>query len=1141
MPYRNIKYIATTIVLFFLAPQGHVGVAATSDSYVSEQIEAALAALEKGEHWTAMAEAESALDDLGSPPDRWGKARALALLGVLATRAELFSRALQAYEDSYSALESLGDRFGASSVLVAQGEARRLFEQPAEALALLDKALDRIDDINKSPIGLELRSLEIFGTLQGIDLKVQRWRRFLNSAQPFVVQMLETHARRRRAAALVDLGRHEEALGELQHALELSAGLLGFFDAEILLELALIAETLERWEDADRRYQLAQDAAARFGQRDLQASALRRRARLLSARGFFEEALRPLERWLLLAERSGGRRERAMVLNDLGWQLSVLDRHKEALHRFDEALAFAEQLAVPDSGLTSTILDSLATSYLLLGRPGRAEPLLERSLDLARQLGDPQRLAIAHYHLGRLAHWRTRGDDAVSQFQKVVELARRVNSGYLEASGLQSLASVHAMAGRYQEALRFQSRALELAREMGDSSGQAASRINLSMLYANLGQLDLARSQAKRARSLAATLGNRALLKAASDTLAIIHLLTGQHEQALKQFEISLQGARSSGDVAALVEALGAIAVTQIILGRPEAALPRLREAVDRAHASESPDLLASTHLVRALALWRLERLGEAELELKTAVEIFEVSGIEHSYALGLAGLGALSWKADRPDDALLHLRTSAELLESLQRELKAAGLVTSFAGYSPRAVYDLLVEVAVEQGRPDDAFAYAERTKARAFLDDLGNPRSTLGSRDRKRLGELMSVRQQITLLEWQLREDRTLDVVGGLAGDFAGGERQLRQLHRTYRSLRLELERSDPAIAARRRIEPVSLGSAQIHLGPDQSLVAYYVLDQEVLAWVVDHESKHLKRLPISRTELRRRVRLLHRQLSEREFDLETAAWLHRQLISPLEPFLRHQRLLIVPHDVLHLVPFAGLRAAAGDRYLSERFTLGLLPSASALPVLVERRTAGGGRPLVLGDPDGSLPEAAAEAATVAAFLGTEAHLGAEARESRLTVASGDLDVLHLATHGVVDSADFLFSYLKLAPGHGLDGRLETQEILDLELSGTRLVVLSACGAGQGQLTHGDEFLGMVRAFLVAGSAAVISPLWAVDDAAGRALMAAFYTALGDGHDPSSALRQAQLALRAGGEWESPYFWASFTFTGDPGGFAP
>ncbi|MCC6124948.1 MAG: CHAT domain-containing protein, partial [Pirellulales bacterium] len=96
------------------------------------------------------------------------------------------------------------------------------------------------------------------------------------------------------------------------------------------------------------------------------------------------------------------------------------------------------------------------------------------------------------------------------------------------------------------------------------------------------------------------------------------------------------------------------------------------------------------------------------------------------------------------------------------------------------------------------------------------------------------------------------------------------------------------------------------------------------------------------------------------------------------------------------------------------------------------------------------------------------------------------------------------------------GDDGIMTAEEIVALNLRGTRLVVLSACDTGLGRVSGGEGVMGLVRAFQLAGARNVVASLWKVDDQATAALMQLFYYKLWkENKRPIDALREAQLAI--------------------------
>jgi CHAT domain-containing protein len=113
--------------------------------------------------------------------------------------------------------------------------------------------------------------------------------------------------------------------------------------------------------------------------------------------------------------------------------------------------------------------------------------------------------------------------------------------------------------------------------------------------------------------------------------------------------------------------------------------------------------------------------------------------------------------------------------------------------------------------------------------------------------------------------------------------------------------------------------------------------------------------------------------------------------------------------------------------------------------------------------------------------------------------------------------------------------DGILTAKEASGLNLLGTKLVVLSACDTGVGEIKNGEGVYGLRRALVLAGSETQVMSLWPVSDEGTRDLMIDYYRGLKAGQGRSEALRLVQLKMIATGSHKHPYFWASFIQSGE------
>jgi CHAT domain-containing protein/lipopolysaccharide biosynthesis regulator YciM len=105
--------------------------------------------------------------------------------------------------------------------------------------------------------------------------------------------------------------------------------------------------------------------------------------------------------------------------------------------------------------------------------------------------------------------------------------------------------------------------------------------------------------------------------------------------------------------------------------------------------------------------------------------------------------------------------------------------------------------------------------------------------------------------------------------------------------------------------------------------------------------------------------------------------------------------------------------------------------------------------------------------------------------------------------------------------------DGILSAFDIANMNLSGTKLVVLSACETGLGDIQGTEGVYGLQRAFKMAGADYILMSLWEVPDKQTAELMEKFYTFWLDGIPMTMAFAQAQQAMKLKYE---PYFWAGF-----------
>lgn len=460
-----------------------------------------------------------------------------------------------------------------------------------------------------------------------------------------------------------------------------------------------------------------------------------------------------------------------------------------------------------------------------------------------------------------------------------------------------------------------------------------------------------------------------------------------------------------------------------------------------------------------------------------------------------------------------------AVLLESSQ-QLAASAREQLLQRQRWRKLYRLWSESLLEQDRPQEALEALERGRR---ADD-----------QQRRLATQLdaSVGQSLAARRALLQEQ----VLGPTSG--------APQVKESLQGLDLE--------STRLQVPPVAQWERVCQALPeDFAVLCYFSLEDRLCLFALDRQGLTRASVALSRAGLDQRVREFRRHLVQipierpevvapgwldRAYGQEyrrLAGELHNHLIAPLAPRLEGKRVLgILATGTLQYLPFSALLPEGGDAsdFLCRRWACVQLTGLESLLDLMAYPPGEIQSWCGLGDPDGSLPFASREVQAIAGqFSRPQVYLGARARSEVLQFVPPAPEALHLATHGYLDSANPRSSYLLMA-----GSRLRISDIYRLPLAETRLVVLSACQSGLGEVEPGSEITSLSDAFRVAGSRAVLASLWKVADESTAQLMQSFYR-----HCPrlgsAGALRQAEVELLDRPETSHPFFWAPFVLSGD------
>jgi CHAT domain-containing protein len=862
---------------------------------------------------------------------------------------------------------------------------------------------------------------------------------------------------------------------------------------------------------ADRAEPLLRQSLAiseEIGDRDGMAFAFSQLGRVRNMQARYDEArdfhTRSFELWNDLGDRQGV----AVALNNVGAMYRAVGDYMTALDYYERSLDALEQLG--DRRGSSTVLDNMGSVARALGDHAKARTLALRALEIREALND--RLGISHSMNALAVLHQAEGNYAAALVAQHKSLAIRQSLGAAHgtAEALNNVAQVYQAQGDYAQAVSYLTRALAVNEQVGSKSLLAEIQTHLGELFSLQGRDAEALKSLKRSLTISQAAGYKSQAAEGLYTLGRLYLKQGRTASAAEALQQSLELHQSPGALRGRADALIELGEVELRRGHHERGLARASEGEQLARTMELPDVR-----------WR-----------------------------ALTTVGRIAVAMRRPGDARRAFDEAIAVVEDLRVNVAGGDETRSRFFADRQAPYREQIALALAESRTADAFSFAERSKARALLDVLRGDRlpiaGAMTEQERKKelafRTALSSVNSQVVMAAQAAPRD----------------EARVTALRRRRDAKRLEYEDFQSALYASHpelRIQRGAIPIAQAHeagallSSPSAAIVEFVIGQLRVWAFTIDASGTKVFELPLSGAELARQVERFRGQLAARDLRApETARQLYDRVLGPLRTVLRGKKdVTVVPDGVLWNLPFQALQSSTG-RYLIEDVAISYAPSVTALreTMRLRRRTAGPSL-LAFGNPalpTGAepLPDAEVQVRQLGKWYGASSrvYVGADASEARWKAEAPRHDILHLASHGVVDNRSPLYSYVALARSGGDsadDGLVEAWEIMNLPLK-ARLVVLSACETARGQLSAGEGVIGLMWAVFVAGSPATLVSQWKADSSSSTRLMVAFHKAWNGGRSGVSKARALQLAslelLRAR-DSAHPFHWAGYILVGD------
>ena len=1137
----------------------------------------------------------------------------------------LYKESLEKYEEALEIAQKLNDKGRIAFLMGSIGVIYKQNRQYDKALDYYQKSVDMYNELGNK------KYVSIFtGYMANVYLAQGKPKKALGVYEKALAMAREIKDKKSEAAALGNIGNIYSAMGEYKKAIANfeKAAKMGsevgdkVGEGRFTTNMGVLYNYLGEYKKAKENYEKAAKIVSSNGDRVMEAFIRGRSGDLSLTMGDYDAALDSFEEALKISKEMKNQRFQVKYLMGLGRTFAKTGNMEESLKHYEKAREIVKNIG--SKILEGGIETGIARAYRTNGKLNSAIKHFNNALSLYQEANSKGGEGSVLSSLARTYLILGENEKALDYFKKALVIAKERKKWKTVAENFGNIGITYSDMGKYREAVKFYEQAMVIAEKLGDMASAGAAKINIGLAYARMGDFRKAMLYYEQALTLAEKLGNREVEATAYGNLGIIYFdfvdykkaytyyrkalkinteignkegrLTNllnlgalfmkmkKYKRSISTLKKALELSNSMGDVKRKIAILGNIGSVNLEEGNYKDALVYLNKALDSAKKIKDKKMefnsllnIGFTYHMFAVKNNQPKYFNDALSSYLQAKKIAEERDNDLEKLSVYARMGIFydnfrhndkSKEKDRRDKAIHYLKKSVDMIEKIRGEIKIEGMQLTFLNRYI-ILYDLLIKILLERDKVEEAFAYAERAKARMFLDSLGNKKIIPKDVATKELAEKEhNLSESIKTLKRKL---------SGLSGKDAVDVRVAVKKKEKERDEIIErIKRTSPEYAALITVNPLSLKDIQQVLSPKEAVIEYFTGPGTTYVWVVTKDNLYHKILPYGSEQLKKMVGdtrslIIPKKGQQRNDEVKAKckkelASLYSVLFKPIEPFLKGKTaIIVIPHRSIHKLPIAALVDENG-KFLVEKYSLLVEPSASAM-VLFRRRSAkrpeklagyalgrvgavvddGSGKTrgdenniVIRGDflPEefrngfSPLPGTREEINRIEKTMkknNIPVEIFIEKKFTRDSVKNSinDAGIVHFATHG------FLSTKSKGRKSGLLtaDSLVYVIDIFNWNLN-SDMVVLSACKTGLGDLTRGDDMISLSRAFMQAGADNIMASLWSVQDEATRDLMVEFYDNLIKGQTKADALRNAQLKLIK--KDPDPYLWAPFVLSG-------
>jgi len=1071
-------------------------------------------------------------------------------------------------------LNNLGDTYNTlGDYQKAENVLKRAFKMQTEYLAKINK--ENLKNVIQPYVGLTLRNLgdsyfnmgKFQDALSNYQQAVGYFEKVAETDQKNLGRKANTFSRI--AKTYNKLGNTSKRNETLREAIKVGEKMENkSFLAEIYKITAEMYHDSREYSNARIYYEKTLETYQKLGNKEEQIYALANLANMIALLdNNFPKAEQLVEQALGLAQEVKDEHAISFCYRRLGdFQLNKGNPQK-AQESYEKALEFSRK--IQDKSDETTALLSLSGVYVTRGNFQKAKETCEQVIKIAQSNQDKISEQSALTSLGWLAMVSGNFGKAKEYYDQALSINKKIDNIWGVSGIYGDLANLYTSLGDYKKAQDFLGQSDSIYKKLEAREALISNKMIAGRLAYYQGDYDKSlqafqeASQEMKAISLynenlCVSLGNQVEVLVEQKKYAEAEKIANE----TYQMAVKIQSARS--------QAIGKklMGMAQTGLKKYTEAEKNLMEAYNQGKQLNLLTIMLAVKNAQSVLYAEMKQTAKLEQACKEVIQLSEQTGDNLYLWEAYYRLGVMYREKKDLEKAKEFLKKSVEILEKIRNSITGGEEAKKiFANNENKLkVYGTLIDVLFEKNEIEEALSFMQQYNLAEINDKMKNLEINYQNKNKQMNKERsLEIKTDLLAKKQELKEQLQKDAK----------EQNKQKIEELKKIITIKEEEylsfvQDENDLSSYQKQLANLRKKKKDIPENMAVLSYFIGKNDLYVIVATKENIAGRKVKLKKADLEEIVTVLRNQVmvkrqgvrgksldfsKAKERRQETvkdtlqkdmfgqyAERAYMYLINPVHQEIKDKEILaIIPSGQLYLLPFQMIGKTLADGTFSpliEQYTIFYTNLVDVFDNLKDENTNKNPQIAAFGNPDGSLSSAEKEVKNIKnIYPQTQTFIRNEATEDKLKSLSINFQVLHFATHGVLDYDEPKNSYLVMAKSGNSDGKFQIKELFGQELmDNLNLVVLSACQTAviDKKAEHHNDPVSPASAFINQGVKSVIATLWNVDDEATSVLMENFYKNAKT-MNLAEALHKAQIDLSKNPKYVSPYYWSPFILIGN------